>query len=91
MMEFWHCHKPHDHEHQDPESLASKGYGANHAISAQKGTGFVDLTSFLFSESDCQGLKVSIDPMPTDFALAYVRPYLQMGRKKMSVSCFQTF
>lgn len=64
MMEFWHCHKPHDHEHQDPESLASKGYGANHAISAQKGTGFVDLTSFLFSESDCQGLKVSIDPMP---------------------------
>lgn len=62
MMEFWHCHKPHDHDHQDPESLATKGYGANHAISAQQGVGFVDLTSFLFSESDCRGLQVSINP-----------------------------
>ncbi|KAG4265766.1 hypothetical protein FPRO06_01046 [Fusarium proliferatum] len=45
---------------RDPESLATKGYGANHAISAQQGVGFVDLTSFLFSESDCRGLQQSI-------------------------------
>ncbi|KAF5981955.1 hypothetical protein FCOIX_3968 [Fusarium coicis] len=42
----------------DSESLATKGYGANHAISAQRGVGFVDLTSFLFSESDCRGLQL---------------------------------
>lgn len=59
MMEFWHCHKPHDHDTPDPEALASKGYGANNAISAQAGIGLVDLTSFLFSESDCTGLMVS--------------------------------
>ncbi|KAF4984824.1 hypothetical protein FZEAL_52 [Fusarium zealandicum] len=52
MMEFWHCHKPHDHNQQDSESLASKGYGANHVISAQEGVGFVDLTSYLFLESE---------------------------------------
>lgn len=59
MMEFWHCHKPHDDNQHDAESLASKGYGANSAISAQAGVGFVDLTSFLFSESNCSGLAVS--------------------------------
>ena len=76
MMEFWHCHKPHDHDHQDSESLATKGYGANHAISAQQGVGFVDLTSFLFTESNCRGLKVSIYPTATDFVLDCARPYL---------------
>lgn len=59
MMEFWHCHKPHDHEHEDSETLASKGYGANSTITSQKGVGFIDLTSFLVSESDCSGLTVS--------------------------------
>lgn len=59
MMEFWHCHKPHDHGRPDSEAVAGKGYGANNAISAQTGIGLVDLTSFLFSESDCTGLMVS--------------------------------
>ncbi|KAF5022241.1 hypothetical protein F66182_5714 [Fusarium sp. NRRL 66182] len=70
MMEFWHCHKPHDHQHQDSESLATKGYGANHAISAQQGTGFVDLTSFLFQESDCSGLKYSSSTVDVGFHLS---------------------
>ncbi|UKZ79601.1 hypothetical protein TrVFT333_007359 [Trichoderma virens FT-333] len=56
MMEFWHCHKPHDHEHHDGENLSKRGYGANSAITAQPEVGFVDLTSFLFSEADCDGL-----------------------------------
>ena len=68
MMEFWHCHKPDHHEHShdqsdagkaDDSSLATRGYGASSAISAQKSVGFVDLTTLLFSESDCQGLTVS--------------------------------
>lgn len=61
MMEFWHCHKPpREDGQQDPDHLASsRGYGANTVISAQEGVGFVDLTSFLISESDCSGVVVS--------------------------------
>lgn len=39
--------------------LASRGYGANSAIVAQKGTGFVDLMTMLFFEDDCRCLMVS--------------------------------
>ncbi|KAK1758256.1 ubiquitin-conjugating enzyme E2-binding protein [Echria macrotheca] len=69
MMEFWHCHKPavdpnHSHpgagsEKADEASLASRGYGASSVISAQKGVGFVDLTTILLAESDCDGLTFS--------------------------------
>lgn len=59
MMEFWHCHKPHDHSEHQNESLANKGYGANSAITAQPGIGFVDITSFMFDEANCQNLLVS--------------------------------
>ncbi|KAK4247425.1 ubiquitin-conjugating enzyme E2-binding protein [Corynascus novoguineensis] len=67
MMEFWHCHKP-DHHHHDhdakngkaaEENLATRGYGASSAISAQKGVGFVDLTTLLFDEADCETVTVS--------------------------------
>jgi ubiquitin-protein ligase E3 D len=60
MMEFWHCHKPHDHNHTDDQNLVSRGYGANSRISAQSGVGFVDLTSFLFLETDCTNVTVSL-------------------------------
>jgi ubiquitin-protein ligase E3 D len=89
MMEFWHCHKPHpehgqhdrhDHNHahgedgkQGEDVLAGRGYGANSRISAQPGTGFVDLTSFLFFERDCAGLSM-------------VSAFLSLSRK---ISCFQ--
>ena len=59
MMEFWHCHKPNDHDNHDEENLAQKGYGANSRISAQPGVGFVDLASFLLSESDINDSVVS--------------------------------
>ncbi|KAL2266625.1 hypothetical protein VTJ83DRAFT_5977 [Remersonia thermophila] len=73
MMEFWHCHKPDHHHHPhhdgngnskdsakaDEKSLASRGYGASSAIQAQKGVGFVDLTSLLFAETDCRNLTFS--------------------------------
>lgn len=43
------------------DKLASRGYGANSAITAQSGVGFVDLTKFLFYGENCRGLKVSND------------------------------
>lgn len=60
MMEFWHCHKPHSHGHDDDEKLAHKAYGASSRISAQPGVGFVDLTSFLLAETDIDVSAVSI-------------------------------
>jgi hypothetical protein len=67
MMEFWHCHKPDHHHHNhdeesakaDEKSLAARGYGASSTISAQEGIGFVDLTTLLFAERNCQNVTVS--------------------------------
>ncbi|KAL7925121.1 ubiquitin-conjugating enzyme E2-binding protein [Trichoderma austrokoningii] len=67
MMEFWHCHKPHEHEHHDGEFLSKRGYGADNSITAQPEVGFVDLTSFMFSESDCDGLLFSHPTSDTSF------------------------
>ncbi|KAJ4308748.1 hypothetical protein N0V84_011915 [Fusarium piperis] len=86
-MEFWHCHKPHDHNQQDPESLASKGYGANHAISVQSGIGFVDLTSFLFSESDCKGVKYSSSTVDAGFDLSSLALDDSETKKFLHVFC----
>lgn len=59
MMEFWHCHKPEPHDHQDHEHLADRGYGANAGITTQATVGFIDIMSLVFAESDTTGLKVS--------------------------------
>ncbi|KAF6813631.1 HECT-like ubiquitin conjugating enzyme-binding domain containing protein [Colletotrichum sojae] len=60
MMDFWHCHKPTDHEDRhDHEHLEKRGYGASSSIAAQPGVGMVDLTSFLLCESDCTELLFS--------------------------------
>ncbi|KAI1344632.1 ubiquitin-conjugating enzyme E2C-binding protein [Xylariaceae sp. FL0016] len=53
MMEFWHCHKPQIRKHDDGEGhLQSRGYGATSRIAAQSAVGFVDLTSFMLSDTD---------------------------------------
>lgn len=49
----------HNHSTASNDQLVSRGYGANSAISARSGIGFVDLTKFLFFGEDCRGLTVS--------------------------------
>lgn len=71
-------HHHHDHSNgvattgeiakADEASLASRGYGASSVISAQKGVGFVDLTTLLFVEQDCSNIIVS--PYVADSAQA---------------------
>lgn len=58
MMDFWHCHKPHNPEqdHLDQNSEV-KGYGAANQVVATPGTVLVDVPSFLVTEVDCKGLK----------------------------------
>ena len=60
-MDFWHCHKPdehHLHNHTHEEAIGAKGYAAGNRLEAAAGIGFVDLTSFLLKEVDCEGAEV---------------------------------
>jgi hypothetical protein len=65
MMDFWHCHRPHDHPSADQASTngqgagSKKGYSAGNMISAQPSVGLVDINSFMLSEEDCSHLLVS--------------------------------
>ena len=60
MMDFWHCHKPHDesHEHDHEQASHSKGYGSSNRLQAVVGVGFVGLSNILLSPQDCQNLNV---------------------------------
>jgi ubiquitin-protein ligase E3 D len=57
MMEFWHCHKPHEPGRET--AGAERAYAAGRKLVALEGVGFVDLVSFLLAERDCTNLKVS--------------------------------
>lgn len=94
MMEFWHCHKPTTNGHKtgrgkegqkeqddkaSEKALASRGYGANSAIVAQLGVGFVDLTTMLFHPEDSRcAFKVS----------RHVAVFLHQGIKKATGRSF---
>ena len=61
MMDFWHCHKPHDEQAQNngDEVALAKGYASSSKVEAVEGVGLVDVTSFLFAERDLQQTTVS--------------------------------
>lgn len=63
MMDFWHCHKPHEHHlpghtHGRDSVGKEKGYAASNRIMAKKGIGYVDLAYLLLAEEDCLGVQV---------------------------------
>ena len=63
MMDFWHCHKPHDYDENNGfQSTDFKGYHASNKIEPEVGTGLVDVSSFLLAGKDCHGLKVLPNP-----------------------------
>lgn len=71
MMDFWHCHKPDEHEHapehdqsharngdtSQDQNETVKGYGASNRVTAVPGTVLVDTSSFIIAEDDGLGLK----------------------------------
>lgn len=59
MMDFWHCHKPHDH-HEGHGVQNTKGYAAGGKLVAKPGVGFVDVLGFLIFKADCIGVKVRL-------------------------------
>lgn len=64
MMDFWHCHRPHDNQHADNAAASSKGYGTSNTIHASSGAALVDTLSFLVAEADFPGVKVSVRLKP---------------------------
>ncbi|KAL2814986.1 ubiquitin-conjugating enzyme E2-binding protein [Aspergillus granulosus] len=79
MMDFWHCHKPDEHEDEDNiaskrsaenENSKVKGYGASNQVLASPGTVLVDVATFLFSDRDCNGLKKVLTEQTDNFQLS---------------------
>ena len=68
LMEFWHCHKPPEHQqsNEKPErqlsvgdkSLEAKGYFAANRLHVSQGKGFIGTLYFLLHKDDCDGVKV---------------------------------
>jgi ubiquitin-protein ligase E3 D len=63
MMDFWHCHKPDEHDSNgtggsNNDASSRKGYAAANRWTARRGVCFVDLLSFLVAREDCPGVKV---------------------------------
>lgn len=54
LMEVWYCHKPVNHHETtgNEDAEGKRGYGANHVLEVNAGSGFVDSTSFLLHAND---------------------------------------
>jgi hypothetical protein len=57
MMDFWHCHKPHEHDHSHDMSK-SKGYSSSNKFAAVPGVGLVGLSYIILAAKDCTNIKV---------------------------------
>ncbi len=95
MMDFWHCHKLHDHgSHNGDEHTAAKGYAAATKVTAESGIGLVDISFLLFAEKDCHGVQVStlhfrslsIPSGPPMLFSLHCNCHVQMGKKKETLS-----
>lgn len=71
MMDFWHCHKPHEHHlpgHRHDER-GEKGYAAGNRIVAKSEVGYVDLTYLLLKQEDCRNVQVRCPSRLQSFGL----------------------
>ncbi|KAF2435842.1 hypothetical protein EJ08DRAFT_580048 [Tothia fuscella] len=60
MMDFWHCHKPHEHDHKHDDNAAnSKGYSSSNKLAAKPGIGLVGLSYLLLMADDCASIKAN--------------------------------
>ena len=58
MMDFWHCHKPHNKEDALRQKGSIRGYSVSRGCTLTPGIGFVDDLHLRLASSDCTGLKV---------------------------------
>ncbi|MCJ1354399.1 MAG: hypothetical protein MMC33_004387 [Icmadophila ericetorum] len=59
MMEFWHCHKPIDHNANSDldAAISSKAYSASNKPRTLPGVGLVGVSNIVLSEEDCSNIK----------------------------------
>jgi len=60
MMEFWHCHKPHEKESKESKTERQQGYAAHESLCALPGVGLVGPTHFVLSAEDSTNIEVSL-------------------------------
>jgi ubiquitin-protein ligase E3 D len=72
MMDFWHCHRPHDAGpcQEDAMTAHSKGYGSSAKLKAAPGIAFLDSGSFLFAEQSCRNIEVGVTISPILFSFS---------------------
>ncbi|KAE9976655.1 hypothetical protein BLS_001938 [Venturia inaequalis] len=76
MMDFWHCHKPHEHGgHKDDDASHSKGYSASSKLQAISSVGFVGLSYFIFSKDDCRNIKCGNELGAADDSVSGLKIY----------------
>ena len=86
MMDFWHCHKPHveDGATKGEDVAAAKGYSSGSKIGAARGSGLVDVQSFLLDPQDCGAIQVREMPV---FAIPPVAPLRLPTMVARMISC----
>ena len=82
MMDFWHCHKPHNREDTLGQNKPTKSYSASSANTLTPGTGFVDDLHLRLASSDCTGLKVRYTSQATTKLQSFCSRKAIMGNKK---------
>lgn len=89
MMDLWHCHKPDPIPSKDGDTGSTslngdiKGYGASNRVVCKPGTVFVNVTSFVMTQGDCQGAKITVRNCPlyiADFKYPN-KPFVLEGKK----------
>jgi ubiquitin-protein ligase E3 D len=83
MMDFWHCHKPHNDDSKE-NAAEAKGYSSTSQLAVSPGTGLIDAVSFLLHRTDCTGLTVSTFLHLTSYFIQY-----QPGDKKETFAAFE--
>jgi hypothetical protein len=59
MMDFWHCHKPHDDNKKSTSGEDSKYAVLGQGFVVEQGVGLVDRGYFLLAAKDCSNCRVS--------------------------------
>lgn len=83
MMEFWHCHKPHEHDSSDGGKLTAES-----RLALNVGIGMVAPMELLVSSADCAGIKVRSPCSP--HAVQGLKEPASPSRKAHLRSCWDT-
>lgn len=77
MMDFWHCHKPHEPHSHDGHAEVKKGYAAGSQLALESGVAMVSALDCLLVHEDCKNIKVGA---PSLFILMCTSCHLSITR-----------